>query len=211
MTDREKQNVRYWNDFCDELKSRGSKFQFPTYREAHYIEFGIGERCGVMVRQVIKPKPGEISIVFYMRGSNAMTFFDALKEQQATIDQEFGESLQWWGEVHRGEQRLGLIKTDVNPADETDWQNQHKWLATKLEKFNKVFRPRIMALNAGDLQPPEEIDPGEEYFVEETKALQEQLTREFAETRDLLKSVVEEIQGVREDLKIVIRLIGGIG
>ena len=32
------------------------------------------------------------------------------------------------------------------------------------------------------------------------KALQEQLTREFVETRDVIKSVVEEIRSVREDL-----------
>ena len=116
MTDRRKQNVRYWNDFCDHLKSRGSQLQFPTYRGNHYITFGIGKKCGVMVRQVIKPKPGEISVTFYTRGPNAITFFDALKEQQAEIDREFGESLQWWGEVHRGEQRLGLIKSDMNPC-----------------------------------------------------------------------------------------------
>ena len=85
-----------------------------------------------------------------MRGSNAITFFDALMEQQAEIEEEFGESLKWWGEVHRGEQRLGIKKADVDPADETDWPNQHEWLATKLEKFNEVFRPRIMALNAAD-------------------------------------------------------------
>ena len=67
-----------------------------------------------------------------------------------------------------------------------------------------------MALNAGDWQPPEDIDTAEESFVEETEALQEQLIREFAETRDMLKSVVEEIRGVREDLKIVRKLLGEI-
>ena len=212
MTDREKQNVRYWNDFCDELKSRGSQFQFqfPTYREAHYIKFRIEKKCGVMVRQVIKPKPGELSVVFYIQGSNAITFFDALKEQQAEIEKEFGESLEWWGNIRSGEQRLGLIKVDVNPADETDWPNQHEWLATKLEKVNEVFRPRIVALDAGDWYPLEKINTEEESFVEEMKALQGQLTREFAETRDVLKSVVEEIRGVREDLKIVRTLLGDI-
>ena len=73
-----------------------------------------------MVRQVIKPIPGELSVVFYIGGPNAKTFFDALKEQQAKIDKEFGESLEWeWrGNIRRGQQRLGLIKPDVKPADE---------------------------------------------------------------------------------------------
>lgn len=215
MPDREKQKVRYWNDFCVELESRGSHLQFWTSRKEYYIKSEIEKNCGVdyrmMVRQVIKPKPGELSVEFcIIGGPNARTFFDALMEQQAEIEEVFGESLEWREKGPRGEQRLRLKKADVNPANERDWPNQHEWLASKLEIFNEVFRPRIMALNAGDLQPPEDINTEEESFVEETKALQEQLTREFAETRDVLKSVVEEIRSVREDLKIVIKLLGGI-
>ena len=107
-----------------------------------------------MVRQVIRLRPREISVEFcIIGGPNARTFFDALMEQQAEIEEEFeefGESLEWREKGPRGDRRLRLIKADVNPADETDWPNQHDWLATKLEKFNDVFRRRIVALNAGD-------------------------------------------------------------
>lgn len=215
MTDRRRQNVRYWTDFCDELESRGSRLQFCTSRREYYIKSEIERNCGVdyrmMVRQVIKTIPGEISVEFcIIGGPNARTFFDALMEQQAEIEEEFGESLEWREKGPRGDRRLCLKKADVNPAAERDWPNQHEWLVTKLEKFNKVFRPRITALNAADCQPPEDIDTEEESFIEETEALQEQLTREFAETRDVLKSVVEEIRGVREDLKKVRTLLGDI-
>ena len=213
MIDREKQKVRYWNDFCDHLNSRGSQFQFPTYRGNHYINFRIEEKCWVMVRQVIKPKPGELTITLCIEGPNRENVFNALREQQAEIENEFGESLEWQGirgRERRDQKRLHLIKADVDPADETDWPNQHEWLATKLEKFNEVFRPRIVALNAGAWSPLEKINTEEESFVEKMKALREQLTREFAETRDVLKSVVEEIRGVREDLKIVRRGLGDI-
>ena len=55
-------------------------------------------------------------------------------------------------------------------------------------------------------------------IVAELEALREQLARESAETRDLLKSVVEEIRGVREkleaikreDLQVIRRLSGDI-
>ena len=36
------------------------------------------------------------------------------------------------------------------------WPNQHAWLASKLVKFNKVFRPRIMTLSAADYDPASE-------------------------------------------------------
>ncbi len=215
MTDREKRNVRYWNDFCDELKSRGSHLQFRTSRKEYYIKSKIERNCGVdyrmMVRKVIRLRPREISVEFcIIGGPNARTFFDALMEQQAEIEEEFGESLEWREKGPRGDRRLRLKKADVNPDDETDWPNQHGWLATKLEELNKGFRRRIVALDAGDWYPLEKINTEEESFVEEMKALQEQLTREFAETRDVLKSVVEEIRGVREDLKRVRTLLGDI-
>ena len=210
MTDRRRQNVRYWNDFCDELEARGSHLQFRTSRQEYYIKSEIERNCGVdyrmMVRKVIRSIPGEVSVEFcIIGGPNARTFFDALMAQRAKIEEKFGESLEWREKGPRGDRRLRLIKADVNPADETDWPNQHEWLATNLENFNKVFRPRIVALNAG-----EDINTEEDAFVEEMKALQEQLTREFAETRDVLKSVVEEIRGVRDDLKSVRMLLGDI-
>ena len=47
-------------------------------------------------------------------------------------------------------------------------------------------------------------------IVEELKALREQLARESAETRDLLKSVVEEIQSVGRQLERIRELLGDI-
>ena len=47
-------------------------------------------------------------------------------------------------------------------------------------------------------------------IVEELKALREQLARESAETRDLLKSVIEEIRSVRGDLEVIRKLSGDI-
>ena len=55
-------------------------------------------------------------------------------------------------------------------------------------------------------------------IVEAINALQEQIKRESAETRDLLKSVVEEMQGIREELQaikrgeleVIKRVVGGL-
>ena len=49
----------------------------------------------------------------------------------------------FYGTSVESEKRIAFIKTDVDPTDETDWHNQHEWLANKFEKLNEVFRPRI--------------------------------------------------------------------
>ena len=52
-----------------------------------------------------------------------------------------------------GQSRISLSKQDTDPLDENDWQHQHEWLTARLERFNQVFRSRIMAFNAEDWIP----------------------------------------------------------
>jgi len=89
-----------------------------------------------------------------MTGKNAPAHFHLLKEQQGEIEDEFGDSLIWQEERHN----VALWLDVLNLKDESDWPNQHKWLADKLEKFDKVFRLRVQALNADDWEPPEDED-----------------------------------------------------
>ena len=52
--------------------------------------------------------------------------------------------------------------------------------------------------------PTTDITP----IVEAINTLQEQHTRESAETIDLLKNVVEEIRGIRQDLQEIKKAVG---
>ena len=55
-------------------------------------------------------------------------------------------------------------------------------------------------------------------IVEAINALQEQRTREYEQTRDLLKSVVKEMRGIREELQaikreeleVIKKMVGGL-
>ena len=67
-----------------------------------------------------------------------------LQEQQAEIENEYGESLSWY--AVKKENCVNVATMDVDVTDETDWPNQHKWLATKLKKLVEVFHPRILEL-----------------------------------------------------------------
>lgn len=56
------------------------------------------------------------------------------------------------------------------------------------------------------LNPTTDINP----IVEAINALQKQQSSEFANTIDLLERVVEELQGIRQDLQEIKRAVGGI-
>ena len=136
LTPRERQNERYWTEFCDYLRQRGIQFQSRTSKKRHFINFRIGiSRCSLRVNQVIESKYGPIAIaVGFIMERNAMTYFDLLQEQQAEIEEEFGKPLEW--SAHRkSEKHVGLRRKDLDPSDENDWPRQHEWMATKLEKI----------------------------------------------------------------------------
>lgn len=90
-----------------------------------------------------RPKYDDIVIRLYMSGKNAKTHFHALKEQQQEIEREFGESLEW-DELCEGKySKVSLSKSGVDLPNEKGWLNHYEWLASKLEQFNRVFRPRV--------------------------------------------------------------------
>ena len=145
---RERQNERYWTQFCDYLNQRGSQLQSRTSKEVYYINFRISiPGYSLRTMQVIQPRgePPGISVRFVMRGQYAMTYFSILKKQRKEIEEEFGEPLEWRA---REKEKLVTLRKEADPTDENDWSRQHEWLATKLEKLNEVFRPRIERLEA---------------------------------------------------------------
>ena len=91
-----------------------------------------------------------------MTGDNAEAHYRLLKEQQEEIHNEFDGKLEW-NELGNKSSRICLSKVDTDPLDENDWPDQYEWLTAKLELFNKVFRPRIRALDAADWVP-EDVD-----------------------------------------------------
>ena len=147
LTPRQRQNIKYWAEFCDDLRQRGSQFQSQTSKERHFIDFRIGIGCFLRVGQVIKSKygPTAITIGFIMKGS-AMTYFHSLKKEKKEIESQFGNPLEWFA-GYETEKHVALRK-EADPKDENDWPRQHEWLATKLERLNEVFRPRVERLKA---------------------------------------------------------------
>ena len=152
-TPRERQSRKFWTEFCEYLRRRGSQLQSRTSKERHFIDFRIGIRgIAVRVRQQVRaggPHGGRgLSAALILQGPNRTAEFQLLREQQTEIENECGESLSW--DVLLSENQVNFRNMDEDVTNETDWPNQHEWLATKLEKLVEVFCPRIMELRAAD-------------------------------------------------------------
>ena len=151
------QRIKFWTGLRDYMIEKESQLQFPTPKRYNFLAFGTG-RGGFTFYGTIITRKKAIEVSLYVSGENATAHFHLLKEQQAEIEKELGESVEW-AELpeHKGS-TISLRKEGPDPGDERDWPNQHEWLASKLELFDKVFRPRIKELDADDWIRPEDED-----------------------------------------------------
>ena len=130
----------------------GSSLNCPAPGPWRYIQLGIG-RTNFSLMAWLASTRNEIGIWLCMEGDNAKAHFRLLEEQQEEIHNAFGQTLEY-NELPESERsRICLNKVGTDPLDENDWRSQYEWFTTRLERFDKVFRPRITALNSEDWIP----------------------------------------------------------
>lgn len=150
---------RYWSELRDYLQQKGIQLQarpIGTGDRERFQAFDIGRHTFYLEACFYEqdPETGDPAIVvrLLMRGKDGPAHFHLLERDSDAIVRELGESPEW--RQHPNSNRnlnfVCVVKRGINVTDETDWPNQHAWMASKLKKFNEVFRPRIMALHAAD-------------------------------------------------------------
>ena len=155
LSETQLQKERFWIKFRDYISQTDSQLRCPKPGPWNYLIFSIGRTDFSLEPRISKQKE-EIGIRLYIKGQKATAHYHLLKAQRDDIEKEFGESLEWAELQQHESSRVSLKKDNTDPTDETDWQNQHEWLTSKLELFDKVFRSRIKALNADDWEPLED-------------------------------------------------------
>ena len=150
---------RFWREWNDYMIQIGKPFKCPQLGTWSFLNFDIGRygRESDLDAYLVHEEK-EIGFRLYIGGQNAIAYFHLLKEQQEEIEREFAEPLEWDKRPQQESSRIFLRKTDTDPTDETDWPNQHEWLASKLELFDQVFGPRIKALYATNREFLEDED-----------------------------------------------------
>ena len=144
--------TEFWTGLREYMKKKGSSIISPSPRPSPYLRLGIG-RTNFQIMMSLSSTRNEIGICLTISGNNAAAYFYLLRQQQEEIHNEFGETLEWNELPSRQRSRICLNESSFDLLDVTNWGGQYEWLATKLELFDKVFRPRIKTLNAADWKP----------------------------------------------------------
>jgi hypothetical protein len=141
--------LRYWMELAKFLENNHSKLRIRTPRPQHWFSLSIG-RSGVKTAALLNTREKRIGVELSLSSEEtAKPFFHLLMKEKDAIEKEVGSELVWKELPDKTTSRILLYK-QADPTDEANWPEQHAWLRTTLEKFDKVFRERVRKLDASD-------------------------------------------------------------
>ena len=144
FTERQWQNRKYWEGIKHHLDWMDNNIIYPEPSKSNIQDLRIkGIGCALRARQTVRHK--EVSAAFVISSKKSTGYFYSLRIEQEEIETEFGDKLEWIS-GEKSYKQIGYRNREMNPADETDWQNQHTWLSNTLEKLYEVFGPRVKRL-----------------------------------------------------------------
>lgn len=151
--------IAYWTSFAKYLKEKGSTFTISRPRPYSGTSFPIG-RGGFYIYTVISTEKW-VRVELYISNDPDKVAFGALRHEKEAIEHDFGEPLEWGELPGKKASRIALSRHGVNPTDETQREDIHAWMLSKMEQFRKAFAARVKLLSLASVgEPSEEDEPG---------------------------------------------------
>lgn len=161
--------LRYWTAFREVLHSAEGPATPTKALPQHWMNVSIG-RTGFRLAAGTNSRHSWIRAELYLDdghlqkgaglgGANA--YFRALEQSREAIERELDLSVNWEDLPDSGSCRVAIYR-NCDPTDESDWPEQHEWLADRLNRLHQVLAPRIKLLeplednaaDSTDREPP---------------------------------------------------------
>ena len=137
----------YWTGLHQALNAaagpvRGNRKAQPQ----HWMTYGIGVG-GFQLAATINTGEQHIRAELYIVGDDASERLDRLELHKDEIERELGYGLEWGDQSPTArDRRVSRYRREADPGDESDWPDQHSWMAKSLNDLHRVFARRVRNL-----------------------------------------------------------------
>lgn len=152
LTDTKQLQLAFWEQLHAELQTHpGIRTQKP--RPQHWTNLPIG-RSGARLGAILNSREEKIAVELYLGDENAMAYFRELEASKAAIEEELGYAVDWRALPDKRASRILLLREKCPLEDQSRWPEYRAWLTAKLEDFDRVFRPKVKALDPSRFPAP---------------------------------------------------------
>jgi hypothetical protein len=144
--------LEYWTALHEKLAQPGHQVKPQKPQPQNWAYYRLG-RWGAQLCATINSMADELAVSCDIKEPFDKSAFHQLFTQKDAIEAEMGAPLDWRELPNKKSSRILLFKKGTDPEQRDDWPAQHAWLMDTLDRFAKVFRPRVMALSAPSAAP----------------------------------------------------------
>ena len=136
---------QYWQAMEDLLAKRSTTINPVKAQAQSWISHGIG-RSGFGLNLAMNTRENWVRVEIYMSGPLAKGHFRLLHKQRDEIEATLDETLDW--QILEGrDSRICLALESCTFSEESDWNRQHGWLVSMMERFHTTFSPLIRKID----------------------------------------------------------------
>lgn len=148
--------LQYWTEFAVFLRNSSSSIKPQKPSPQNWMYFSIG-RTGFLLNASLITTDNRIGVSLDLIDNNAKSYFGLLNQMKDEIEKELGFSLDWMELPDKKASRLIAYMEGVDPLDQELWLKYQKWMADRLDRMNRVFRPIISSLDAEKYEQSEGV------------------------------------------------------
>lgn len=154
-----KARLEYWRHLDARLEERGLPPDLIKPTSDSSLSIGIGTTGSAEFTLSFNQSRREIYVTLGLAGKAGERIGRELEAAKDAIHAELQYSLTW--NLEGGSIDVYVTDGGIQTRDQNDWPIQHDWFGDRLEDFQRVLQPRVMALEKEALLDPEikrEID-----------------------------------------------------
>jgi hypothetical protein len=138
----------FWAALADHLRRSGSRRRPPRDGGSAFREWPVGASAFKLV-VAAPPTHGVVRVQLVLYGPSRRERFSALRRDGAALERELAMSLDWRELPEKKESKV-RVEHPCDFADPSGWEPALAWVATTLDAFDRVFRPRVQELSRVD-------------------------------------------------------------
>ena len=132
-SDSAKRRLEYWQVFLSKLRLSDPEVRLPNPNSLGNLRFNLQGR-DLWITVYAASSSGRIGV--FLRGSSE--HYPRLLKTRRAIEAQLGEPSSWSGDENDW---TVAISRRSDPTNRAEWSAQHKWLATRLGTYIRVFKP----------------------------------------------------------------------
>lgn len=144
LTESRQMLLDYWTAFEEFLPTQSQRVRPVKPLAQNWLSHAVG-KSGARVTGALNSSNNTIRAEIGLHGPAAIHNFELLRDARPEIESELGERLEWYDGSQK-ERRIFLSRTFADVTDRDSWDEQHSWLAARLDALHRVFHTRLKQL-----------------------------------------------------------------